>query len=458
MNCGDVIIAAPGTYATGMASWGTISNCPSTTGGIDGTGGIYAAVLLCGGNVGTCKISISGGAHGMDVLNNYWAIEGWEIDGDGTGPAFFAGSISVTQSVHHVFFINDIASNVGRGFGTGGTDPTHNVPGIGIDNFAVVGSIAYKAAQDTGCLGAVDIVAPANNGPGSPTPTMFVWGNFAYSSILACTSDVEAYLIDTLDAHGWQGNVIVAHNNAWNNSRYCIQLFYQGFNPTFTSVTMKTYNNTCYHNNVGSTGFGGGGGEINIQAGGGATTFPYTMTVNNNIAYSDLKNGGFSSGFENYAYWIGGNYNVTTGAAAGGNNVFLAVADTCPNTCDGGNNAVTFGTALGTNTYTNPTFANTSDLLTNWVGAPSCGSFALVVQCMGWNAATNTLTSLTPVADLVAGCGSSCTGNGYQKPTMTCPTTNADWPTYLKGLVVLQWTGSIVQQVAGAVPGVPCGN
>ena len=52
MNCGDVIIAAPGAYRTsGIGNFGTVSSCPSTSGGIDGTGGIYFAVLLCGDTV-----------------------------------------------------------------------------------------------------------------------------------------------------------------------------------------------------------------------------------------------------------------------------------------------------------------------------------------------------------------------------------------------------------------------
>ena len=39
VNCGDVIIAAPGTYNGNFSSWGKVSSCPSTSGGIDGTGG-----------------------------------------------------------------------------------------------------------------------------------------------------------------------------------------------------------------------------------------------------------------------------------------------------------------------------------------------------------------------------------------------------------------------------------
>src|SRR5215470_300105 len=48
--CGDVIVSAPGNYSSvNMGNWGAVKNCPSTSGGIDGNGQIYFAVLLCGG-------------------------------------------------------------------------------------------------------------------------------------------------------------------------------------------------------------------------------------------------------------------------------------------------------------------------------------------------------------------------------------------------------------------------
>ena len=43
--CGDVIIAAAGSYSGFSNNVGAVSNCPSSTGGIDGTGGIYFAVV-----------------------------------------------------------------------------------------------------------------------------------------------------------------------------------------------------------------------------------------------------------------------------------------------------------------------------------------------------------------------------------------------------------------------------
>jgi len=55
-KCGDVIIVTPGNYPEW--SWGKVSGCPSTSVGIDGTGGIYAVTLLCNStSTGVCFIT-----------------------------------------------------------------------------------------------------------------------------------------------------------------------------------------------------------------------------------------------------------------------------------------------------------------------------------------------------------------------------------------------------------------
>ena len=83
--CGDVIIAAPGSYAAeysefGPNTWGTVSNCPSTSGGIDGKGGIYFATLLCAGPYVT-SCSVNGGAYrAVRVDKSNWAVEGFDSD------------------------------------------------------------------------------------------------------------------------------------------------------------------------------------------------------------------------------------------------------------------------------------------------------------------------------------------------------------------------------------------
>ena len=90
VNCGDVIIAEPGIYGQ-LSGWGPVSKCPSISGGVDGTGGIYFAVLLCAGpNLGACNVSGGGTNNAIDVNRNNWAVEGFNASAPGTGQAFFA--------------------------------------------------------------------------------------------------------------------------------------------------------------------------------------------------------------------------------------------------------------------------------------------------------------------------------------------------------------------------------
>ena len=117
--CGDVIVAAAGAYRA-LGNWGAVSNCPSTSGGIDGTGGIYFATLLCGGtDVGACSIvgTVTGTAE-IEVNKNNWAVEGWAVSegytcSGGAGYGFMVNT-SVSGAVkHHVAFINDISYHNG---------------------------------------------------------------------------------------------------------------------------------------------------------------------------------------------------------------------------------------------------------------------------------------------------------------------------------------------------------
>ena len=78
--CGDVIIAAAGSYNLNQffsGKWGAVSNCPSTSGGIDGAGGVEFAVLLCAGpNLGDCNVN-GGALEAFRPDVGHWAIEGF---------------------------------------------------------------------------------------------------------------------------------------------------------------------------------------------------------------------------------------------------------------------------------------------------------------------------------------------------------------------------------------------
>lgn len=115
------------------------------------------------------------------------------------------------------------------------------------------------------------------------------------------------------------------------------------------------------------------------------------------------------------------------------------------------------GLPQGTNFFEDPVFNNTSDLVANHMGAPNCAGFENTTQCMGWDAYTSTLTTNSVIYDLVPTCA-DCTAKGYQKPSTTCSGTgvSADFPTWLKGIVYLHWTGSAIVQRHGLVT-TPCG-
>ena len=136
-----------------------------------------------------------------------------------------------------------------------------------------------------------------------------------------------------------------------------------------------------------------------------------------------------------------------TNGGSGTQNFFRATNASCkaPN-CNSTYDAQSWGgsSALGTNTYTNPAFTNTTDLLANRIGVPNCNGFATTTACMGWNANTSTLTTPSIISDLVP-TASGTSGKGYQKPSTTCAA-NADYPTWLKGIVYLQWNGSSLSE------------
>src|SRR5882672_8818319 len=83
--CGDVILVKPGNYP----SWsnfgastgpGPVSGCPSSTGGIDGAGGIHYATLVCAGDVGSCSFvgssPVGANNFAIAVNNSNWSIQG----------------------------------------------------------------------------------------------------------------------------------------------------------------------------------------------------------------------------------------------------------------------------------------------------------------------------------------------------------------------------------------------
>jgi hypothetical protein len=461
--CGDVIIAAPGAYtSSGIRINQQPSNCPSTSGGIDGTGGIYFAVLLCGGSsVGDCHINNSSlaapdAAISINNISN-WAIEGWQVGDasccasphDGRGFVAFADS-SGTIITHHVAWINNIAAGTGQAFQIEEAALNHNVPGNGVDYVAVVGNIAQNSANWGQCIAAIDIVAPAQFDSGAGTH-IYLAGNFAANNRSRCTSDGEAFMFDTWDAHGFAAQGVVENNMAWLSERYGWQGFYQWSNPG--SSTWIIRNNTFFGNNQGAySEFWAG--EINLAMGGNfSSTAPYTVTIQNNIARTNETQQGGTGG-PVYAMTLGGNWGLTIGGS-GTENIYKGLRTSCTAAaCDPGFNvAENDGESLGTNIYSDPGFANTTDLVNNRSGAPNCTGFTNVTACMGWNANTSRLTTPSVISDLTSTFTASA--KGYQYPSTTCAV-NAYYPVWLKGIVYLHWDGVNITEKGDLVTK-PCG-
>src|SRR5882672_12461363 len=134
LSCGDVIIAAAGKYTNDFSTWGTVSNCPSTTGGLDGTGGIFAAILLCGGTdlsttstVTSCTVNCSTGAPcngafgvdaGMSINKSNWAVSGWVLTSNNNASqmGYEVAGCTSGNVTHHNYIINTIVYDAAIGY------------------------------------------------------------------------------------------------------------------------------------------------------------------------------------------------------------------------------------------------------------------------------------------------------------------------------------------------------
>ena len=182
VNCGDVILAAAGTYAEGNfrpGEWGTVT-CSA---------GNNVAWLKCA-TFDTCKIVISSASHdAMTPTKSYWGIQGWEVTAltVSTNQCFEAYPSDYTHTVHHIIFANNIANGCGDGAFTTGA----SAPNVGVDYVAIIGNIAYNGAQDNAeCYSGIDIVVPVNSDT-LPGTHMYIAGNFVWGNVIPIPAPIE---------------------------------------------------------------------------------------------------------------------------------------------------------------------------------------------------------------------------------------------------------------------------
>src|SRR5262249_41656965 len=230
--CGDVIVAAAGNYSSvDMGNVGTVSNCPSTSGGIDGTGGIYFAVLLCSGaDLEACTTS----GRLWDMSSNNWSVQGWKITFPGCSNVGGCGSEGRAFNldgcfggpVDHFAIVNNVIYNVASAVHTDdcGISGSH-----GVDYVAAVGNIAVKANNNSSFPeAAFDIVGPFPKDQAAGTH-YYLYNNYTWNDDCgsACDRfDSEAFMFDAWDFHAGNNNTgVIANNISWNAKRYCVNLF-----------------------------------------------------------------------------------------------------------------------------------------------------------------------------------------------------------------------------------------
>lgn len=386
LNCGDVIIAAAGSYSAsnfGLQMWGTVT-CAA---------GNNVAWLECA-IFDACKISItSGRSPGMQVGASYWGVQGWEVDntaGGAAGGACFSANPPSNTTIHHIIFANNIANVCPRDAFGGGP---HGYASI--DYLVIVGNISYKAAgTNTGCNSGIDIYEPVAS-DALPGTHIYVAGNFIFgTSNPAGCWDGEGIIFDTFDGDqthlpaSYVQQAVIENNISVSNGSNGILIEYNdaGVGPDH-SPTFVAYN-TLWNNNGSPLERGSPFcGELylyktantdayrNLAATG--QTGCFTAASNPAYAYAVRDVDGTSVAYQDLGWSATGSYSQiisSTGFSYGPDNLFGS----------------------------NPGFANAET-----PGAPSCGTASSVPNCMA-----TVIANFTPTNE-------AAIGYGYQIPSTT---------------------------------------
>jgi hypothetical protein len=466
LHCGDVIIAEAGNYGGWQSGqWGTVSNCPSTSGGIDGTGGIHFAVILCAGpNLGACNLN-GGGAEAIRIDKSNWAVEGFNGTQNTNANAGCFDAENDTAEQKYAAFINDIASTCDLdGFGaSGGGGP----PGSSsFDYLAAVGVVAFNAAtslQGSLCGSGISMI-PGNADAGTGTH-IFIDGYFgAYntnsSGASQCTasgnpsfphSDGEGIIFDSYGAgytsSGFTGQVVLENAVIWRSGNACVEVFPNGNGTTGDKAQYYIFNVSCYANNQDPLAKCAGAELWLNQI---YPTGTGLESVTNSLFEATVATcGGSRSGNNVFGVQIWGasshivpltnppttiesNY-IYQSAVSGQNKYVVNNSGLSP----------VFGAiwVFGANTTSDPGYTSPNSLFST---SPNCKSYTNVTDCMltGYNVYNNVKPTLASAI------------MGYQPPGACAP--DPYYPAWLKGIVYLHWNGSVITENIGLV-NKPCG-
>ena len=400
VNCGDVIVVEPGrydlgTYTTpfGSNNWGKVSNCPSTHGGIDGTGGIYFAIVLCAGpNLGACTVSGAPDAANQTKNNEAFRVDqsNWAVEGFvGTqSPESTTGCMTATSESNSVIafvaFINDIVSTCGvDGFGTYGWT-AHG----GVDQSAVIGAIAYNASpSEAGNCGSGVSMIPTNGPDGGAGTHVFVAGVFAYNNIASpsgngCHSDGEGLVFDSWACGKYTHQGVAEQNVWWLNGNSGFEVFPNCL-KNGDNAQVYVFHNTSYGNEQDAkhtiAGVDALLNQVAPTPGSGYyaifnNIFETTQATSGNNGQTPVYAAGFYLNNPNTSLVVAkGNYfwqsNPGTSTTAGNPNTDVRV--------NGHHNTTSF--PFGANLYKDPAFANPNGLPKS---PPNCSAYTNTTTCM----------------------------------------------------------------------------
>jgi hypothetical protein len=387
VNCGDVIIAAASTAysAANFQTFGTVT-CSA---------GNNVAWLTCA-TFDVCKISgMSSLQYGMIVGKSYWGVQGWEVDGTSSSGGCFLATPHSSSNIRNIIFANVIAS----GCGLSGIEAGNNGL-VGVDYFAVVGSIAYGNAGGTlNCNSGISVYEPVAS-DSLPGTHIYVAGNFAWANVDgnpcggSTPTDGEGLIFDTFDGNQ-TGGLSPYKQQAVADNNILIDNGGRGFIAVGNTVGGVNANIYVRHNTVW-------GNNYDLNQTGICTCVVgeiVLLTANNVQAFQNIAATNAATGVNGdaiYPFWM-------TNTAEVGDVIYQDVgwsATGTYNTKYDPPNHFTFGP---NNLFgTNPSFANAVA-----PGAPSCGGASSAPNCMA-----TVIANFTPSA-------SAAIGYGYQIPLTT---------------------------------------
>lgn len=499
--CGDVVLVNSGTATGGFGDGGTDfptvgGPCPSISGGIDGSGGIYFAILLCAGpDVMSCRMDTSSsGGSAIWVNASNWAIEGfWARTKPDGSNCFTANTAFGTASTkHHVAFINDMANTCGdSGFST-----AFGPSSFSFDQTAIVGVSAYDAANSrtfgNECGSAISII-PDNGLDTSSGTHIYIAGVYlghnTNTEPNGCNvagsghTDGENIVADSYGGTGAAGylyQTVIEQALLWFSGGSNLQIF--AVNPgsphhvdTDDKAQYFVSDMTAYAGDQDSSTNTSCMADLhlhNIAPNSGSVTSSW-YDIRNSIVLATVNTCGAKGVAQSYAMnmnpfdstaaqfsgqgQIAITLNYIWNSAAPTSNVYNATNNNIFYEDNRSTNGCANGTArctnfpFGTNTYSDPGLTNIASL---WSTAPDCTGYENVTTCM-INKYTVDVFSTPSIAP---------TTMGYQKPG-PCSTkrlsngTNA-FPNWLKGIVYLHASGftntATIVQKTGLITK-PCG-